>query len=69
MTAEEELDALTDELLTLERFFVWDPPTHYFKWTGTDEEQKRLEEVRALISAHPIIVAENIAMMRAEARM
>ncbi|HUW01782.1 MAG TPA: hypothetical protein VMW08_05485 [Acidimicrobiales bacterium] len=49
--------------------FAWDPSTKGFAWTGTTEQFDALQAVRAEIAAHPLMVAEQKMMMRAEARM
>ena len=52
----------------LEDLFAWDPSTKGFAWTGTTEQFDALQAVRAEISNHPLILAENKIMARAEAR-
>lgn len=65
-----ELDALIARSNELDDLFTWDrTEVSNFRWTGTDAEWAEKEAVREAIARHPIIVAENEAMFRAEARM
>ena len=65
---QEHLDGLVAREFKLEELFAWDHSTKGFAWTGTEAERTELDAIRDEISNHPIILAEDRIIARAEAR-
>ncbi|HUW00719.1 MAG TPA: hypothetical protein VMW08_00065 [Acidimicrobiales bacterium] len=68
-TEEYLYEVLIPAEVELSERFAWNHETHGFDWTGTDAERAEMDRLRDEIARHPVIVAEDRLMMRAEARM